>query len=95
MTPHPGKRLKADITSIVTLAEASRRMGMSQQNLNDVLSGRKPITAKFAARLEAALEIAAGSFLEQQTRRNLDQECKKLGRPRLELRAESHEGCYA
>lgn len=85
--PHPGRGLKDDIDTLgLTVAEAAEALGVTRQQLYNVISGRSGITPEMALRLEkgvggtavAWLGMQAAYDLAQLRRREADMKVKKL-----------------
>lgn len=85
--PHPGRGLKDDIDVLgLTVAEAAEALGVTRQQLYNVISGRSGITPEMALRLEkgvggtadAWLGMQAAYDLAQLRMRNPDMRVKKL-----------------
>ena len=87
--PHPGLGLKDDIAALgLTVAEAADALGVTRQQLYNVISGRSGITAEMALRLEKGVGGTADTWLGMQAaydlaqlrRRKADIRVKKLAR---------------
>jgi addiction module HigA family antidote len=87
--PHPGRGLKDDLDALgLTVAEAADALGVTRQQLYNVISGRSGITPEMALRLEkgvggtadAWLGMQAAYDLAQLRRRAADIRVKKLAR---------------
>jgi addiction module HigA family antidote len=87
--PHPGRGLKDDIDALgLTVAEAAEALGVTRQQLYNVISGKSGITPEMALRLEkgvggtadAWLGMQAAYDLAQLRRRGTDFRVKKLAR---------------
>ena len=87
--PHPGRGLKDDIDALgLTVAEAAEALGVTRQQLYNVISGKSGITPEMALRLEkgvggtvvAWLGMQAAYDLAQLRRREADIRVKKLAR---------------
>jgi antitoxin HigA-1 len=87
--PHPGRGLKDDIEALgLTVAEAADALGVTRQQLYNVINGRSGITPEMALRLEkgvggtadAWLGMQAAYDLAQLRRRTADIRVKKLAR---------------
>ncbi len=65
---HPGSLLGEELdVRGMSQRELARRMGRPYQVVNEIVRGRKAITAETALQLEAALEIKAHIWLGLQT----------------------------
>ena len=87
--PHPGLGLKDDIDTLgLTVAEAAGALGVTRQQLYNVISGRSGITPEMALRLEKGVGSTADAWLGMQSaydlaqlrRREADIRVKKLAR---------------
>ena len=88
--PHPGRGLKDDIDALdLTVAEAADALGVTRQQLYNVISGRSGITPEMALRLEKGVGGTADAWLGMQVaydlaqlrRREVHIRVKKLARP--------------
>jgi addiction module HigA family antidote len=87
--PHPGRGLKDDIDALgLTVAEAAEALGVTRQQLYNVLNGRSGITPEMALRLEKGVGGTADAWLGMQAaydlallrRREADIRVKRLAR---------------
>jgi antitoxin HigA-1 len=87
--PHPGRGLKDDIDALgLTVAEAAEALGVTRQQLYNVVSGKSGITPEMALRLEKGVGSTAHAWLAMQAaydiarlrRREPDIGVKKLAR---------------
>ncbi len=87
--PHPGRGLKDDIEALgLTVAAAAAALGITRQQLYNVISGKSGITPEMALRLEKGVGGTADAWLGMQTaydlaqlrRRAADIRVKKLAR---------------
>ena len=87
--PHPGRGLKDDIEALgLTVAEAAAALGITRQQLYNVISGKSGITPEMALRLEKGVGGTADAWLGMQMaydlaqlrRRAADIRVKKLAR---------------
>ncbi len=63
----PGELLKAEMENHkLSHDQLARRMGMTYKTLNDLLTGRRPVTASLALMFEAALDVPADSLMRMQ-----------------------------
>lgn len=77
---HPGILLKDDLDELgLSVAEAAKGLGVTRQQLYNVISGRSGITPEMAIRLEQAIGSNADHWLRLQAAYDLAQ---------LRLRAE-------
>lgn len=71
---HPGEVLKDEIEyRKISRCKLSEQLGISYRVLNDLLNGRRPITASTAMLFEAALDIPADSLMRLQMKYNMQQ----------------------
>ena len=62
--PHPGAGLRDDIEALgLTVAETAAGLGVTRQQLHNVISGKSAITPEMALRLEKALGSTAEHWL--------------------------------
>jgi addiction module HigA family antidote len=87
--PHPGTGLKDDIDALgLTVAEAADALGVTRQQLYNVIAGRSGITPEMALRLEKGVGSTANAWLGMQAAYDLARlrqsepaiRVKKLGR---------------
>jgi addiction module HigA family antidote len=72
--PHPGGGLKDDIEALgLTVAEAAEALGVTRQQLYNVISGRSGITPEMALRLEKGVGGTADAWLAMQAAYDLAQ----------------------
>ncbi len=72
--PHPGIGLKDDLDALgLTVAEAANGLGVTRQQLYNVISGKSSITPEMALRLERAIGSTADHWLRLQTAYDLAQ----------------------
>lgn len=72
--PHPGRGLKDDIAALgLTVAEAAEALGITRQQLYNVISGRSGVTAEMALRLEKGVGGTADAWLGMQAAYDLAQ----------------------
>ena len=70
--PHPGRGLKDDIDALgLTVAEAAEALGVTRQQLYNVISGRSSITPEMALRLEKGVGGTADAWLGMQAAHDL------------------------
>ena len=71
---HPGCLLQNDLEELgLTVAEAAKGLGVTRQQLYNVLSGRSSISPEMALRLEKAIGGSAGHWLRMQAAYDLAQ----------------------
>ena len=62
--PHPGTGLRDDIEALgLTVAETATGLGVTRQQLHNVISGKSAITPEMALRLEKAIGSTAEHWL--------------------------------
>jgi len=72
--PHPGLGLRDDIEALgLSVAKAADGIGVTRQQLYNVLSGKHAITPEMALRLEMAVGGTADSWLAMQAAYDLAQ----------------------
>ena len=72
--PHPGRGLKDDIDALgLTMAEAADALGITRQQLYNVINGKSGITPEIALRLEKGLGGTAEAWLAMQAAYDLVQ----------------------
>lgn len=71
---HPGEVLKDEIEyRKISQRQLAKQMGISYKTLNDLLNGRRSLTAAMAMMFEAALDIPAYSLMRLQLKYNMQQ----------------------
>jgi antitoxin HigA-1 len=94
--PYPGRLLKDDFAELgVTVAQAAKGLGVTRQQLYNVINGKSAITAEMAIRLEKGVGGTADHWLRMQMAYDLGQirlkekkiKVKRLG-PKTLLAAE-------
>ena len=69
---HPGEVLKDEIKERgISQRQLAESMGLSYSVVNEILNGRRPLTAKTALMFEAALDVPADSLMYLQTKYNM------------------------
>lgn len=69
---HPGEVLKDEIEERgITQRQMADSMGLTYSVINEILNGRRPLTAKTALMFEAALDVPADSLMFLQTKYNM------------------------
>jgi antitoxin HigA-1 len=72
--PHPGELLKDNVDDLgLSVAEAAKGLGVTRQQLYNVLNGKSAITPEMAVRLEKALGGTADLWLRMQVNYDLAQ----------------------
>jgi len=65
--PHPGELIDDSLGELgVSISEAARVLGITRQQLHNVIAGRSAITPEMAVRLEKALGSTADAWLRMQ-----------------------------
>ncbi len=88
---HPGEMLLEEFLKPLGLpqAQAARRMDISINRLNEIVHGKRGITAETALKLAALLGTTPEIWMDLQTRWDLYQARERLGEPKIELVRES------
>jgi addiction module HigA family antidote len=64
---HPGELIKSDLDELgLSLVDAAEGLGISRQQLHNVIAGRAGVTPEMAVRLEKALGSTADTWLRMQ-----------------------------
>lgn len=72
--PHPGELLKDNVDELgLSIAEAAKGLGVTRQQLYNVINGKSAITPEMAVRLEKALGGTADLWLRMQANYDLAQ----------------------
>lgn len=65
--PHPGAGLRDDLDELgLSVAEAAAGLGVTRQQLHNVIAGRSAITPEMALRLEKGIGSSADHWLRLQ-----------------------------
>lgn len=71
---HPGQLVKACLDDLgLSVAEAAKGLGITRQQLHNIIAGRSNVTPEMAIRLEKAFGSTAGTWLRMQTNYDLAQ----------------------
>jgi antitoxin HigA-1 len=71
--PHPGEMIGDSLGELgVTLSDAAKGLGITRQQLHNVIAGRSAVTPEMAVRLEKALGSTADTWLRMQMNYDLD-----------------------
>jgi addiction module HigA family antidote len=71
---HPGVIVQIALEELgVSVAEAARSLGVTRQQLHNVITGKSRVTAKMAVRLEKGLGSNADTWLKLQSAYDLAQ----------------------
>ena len=90
--PHPGEMIGDEIEALgVSISDAAKALGVTRQQLHNLISGRSGITPEMAVRLEMAIGGGADTWVRLQTNYDLAQirnrstplKVKKLARPEV------------
>ena len=69
---HPGEVLKDEIEARgISQRQLAQNTGLTYSVVNEILNGRRPLTAKTALMFEAALDVPADSLMYLQTKYNM------------------------
>jgi len=72
--PHPGELVGDNLDQLgVSVSDAAKALGISRQQLHNVIAGRYGITPEMAMRLEKALGSTADTWLRMQMNYDLAQ----------------------
>jgi addiction module HigA family antidote len=72
--PHPGELVGDNLEALgVSITEGAKALGISRQQLHNVIAGRYGITPEMAVRLEKALGSTADTWLGMQMNYDLAQ----------------------
>jgi addiction module HigA family antidote len=72
--PHPGEMIGDSIDEMgVTVVDAAKALGVTRQQLHNVIAGRCAVTPEMAVRLEKALGSTADTWLRIQANYDLAQ----------------------
>ena len=64
---HPGRIVKAALDDLaVPVAKAAEALGVTRQQLNNIIAGRSSITPEMALRLEAGIGSTAETWIDMQ-----------------------------
>jgi antitoxin HigA-1 len=71
---HPGELIGDSLKELgVSITEAARVLGITRQQLHNVIAGRSGVTAEMAIRLEKAIGSTADTWLRMQMNYDLAQ----------------------
>ncbi len=72
--PHPGRLVKECLTDLgLSVAEAARGLGVTRQQLYNVINGKHSVTPEMAVRFEKAFGSTADTWLRMQMNYDLAQ----------------------
>ena len=82
---HPGELVKACLEDLgLSVAEAAKGLGITRQQLYNVIAGRSSVTPEMAVRFEKAFGGTADTWLRMQMNYDLAQMRKRAGRITVE-----------
>lgn len=71
---HPGELIRETLAELgVSVTKAAKVLGITRQQLHNLISGRSGVTAEMAVRLEKALGSTADTWLRMQMNYDLAQ----------------------
>ena len=77
---HPGRLVKHEITEMgLTVAEVAAALGVTRQQLYNVINGKSAISPEMAIRLEKGIGSTADTWLGMQSAYDLAQVAKRRG----------------
>ena len=75
---HPGELVKACLEDLgLTVAEAAKGLGITRQQLHNIVAGRSNVTPEMAIRFEKAFGSTADTWLRMQMNYDLAQTRKR------------------
>jgi len=78
--PHPGELIGDNLTELdVSIVEAAKALGITRQQLHNLIAGRSGITPEMAVKLEMAIGGTADAWLRMQMNYDLAQVRKRAG----------------
>lgn len=79
--PHPGEHVRRDCLEPLglTVTEAAKRLGVTRQTLNNLVTGKAGISPEMAIRLSKAFGGSAEVWLSMQMQYDLAQAMKREG----------------
>lgn len=76
--PHPGELIGDSLEELdISITDAARGLGITRQQLHNLIAGRSGITPEMAVRLEQALGSTADTWLKMQMNYDLAQVRKR------------------
>ncbi len=76
--PHPGELIGDTLDELnISVTEAARGLGITRQQLHNVIAGRSGITPEMAVKLEKAIGSTADTWLRMQMHYDLAQVRKR------------------
>lgn len=83
--PHPGRGIRDDLDALgVSVAEAAEALGVTRQQLHNVITGRSSISPEMAVRLEQGIGGAAESWIGLQRDYDLAQVRQRAAKIKVE-----------
>lgn len=77
--PHPGELIGDSLAELgVSISEAARGLGITRQQLHNLIAGRSAITPEMAVRFEKALGSTADTWLRMQMNHDLARIRKRI-----------------
>lgn len=72
--PHPGELIEDNLEELGwNISEAAKGLGISRQQLHNIIAGRSALTPSLAVKLEQAIGSTAGAWLRMQNAYDLAQ----------------------
>ena len=72
--PHPGEMIGDSLEELgVSISEAAKSLGITRQQLHNLIAGRSAVTTEMAVRLEKALGSTAETWVQMQMNYDLTQ----------------------
>jgi addiction module HigA family antidote len=82
--PHPGEMIGDSLEELgVSISEAAKSLGITRQQLHNLIAGRSAITTEMAVRLEKALGSTAEAWVRMQMNHDLAQIRKRASSIRV------------
>jgi antitoxin HigA-1 len=76
--PHPGQLIGDSLNELgVTIVDAAKALGITRQQLHNLIAGRSAITPEMAVKLEKAIGSTADTWLRMQMNHDLAQVRKR------------------
>ena len=88
--PHPGEMVGDSLEELgVSISAAARALGVTRQQLHNVISGRSAVSPEMAVRLEQALGSTADAWLRMQANYDLAQVRKRPAKIKVQRLVEA------
>ena len=82
--PHPGELIGGSLEELgVSISDAAKALGITRQQLHNVIAGRSAVTPEMAVRLEKALGSTADTWMRMQMNYDLAQIRKRASSIRV------------